>query len=507
MLKEFRSDDIYITPFVSTRKWNVSNVGNEDLIILENGNTVALEFVEYGSGESNPTINAECSIAREQQPDDLIRYREGQKRDGIFYPDQEPTNLDGTYKRLVYTQIEETFYNKYRDPTKIWGMNVLDFEKSNTKRYLTEYLKVFDVPQRIFGESIIENTVVLQDNSLDDDYLITDDGDGNLVASSDLFSKKQGVGDFLNIFLPGYSTDCGDYFDFSGPVGSITLSGAQITTGSIGLSWNDPFSDELGWVLQRSINNGENWVTLEYLGINSTGSQDDTVNVGSTYWYRVYAYNEFANSDYSNTYIVTIDYFSPASNLEVSRSITFESQIGSSSLSWSVAGSGVDYVELQRSMDTGSFLILETLPVESASYLDNTITLGHTYYYRLYSVGVIAITSSYSNTVSVIYQGAFDDWAYEASQTSSFDSGSSGWNSLWRVGSLLGHIEDTLSDYTAEQTSSFDGGYGWLYSWTIKMGNELIVDQFDAYAPFQSSSFDNQSFSWNGTWATNWKID
>ncbi len=215
MLKLLHKDDTQTTPFAVTKNWGLSNVTNEDSILMEHsgsdGLPVALEYLVL---LPNYAITASaCNVALEQQADDLARYRAGLKLSGIFYPDTDPTNLDGTYKRVVYSQVVNMFYNDYRDPTKIWGLEQIDFEKSQTKRFLSDQFKMFEIPQPVYGEKLIPNTVTMIDRTTDNDYTITDDGNCNLFAGTNIFAKQQELGNFTNQYISGSSDACDYYYN------------------------------------------------------------------------------------------------------------------------------------------------------------------------------------------------------------------------------------------------------------------------------------------------------
>lgn len=201
MLKGIQKNDIATTPYVATKNWNLSNVVNTDLVLAENGNPVAVEYINYFFDSIE--TGSSCNVAKEHQENDLVEYREGLKISGLFYPDQESLNEDGTYKRVVYNQIKTMFYNNYRDPTKMWGLEKIDFDTSEVKKFLSDKIKVFYIPTNIMGENIIKNSIILTDNSIDNVYTITDDGNCNLFAGMNLFSKQQEVGSFSNEFTTG----------------------------------------------------------------------------------------------------------------------------------------------------------------------------------------------------------------------------------------------------------------------------------------------------------------
>jgi hypothetical protein len=207
MIKHINHQNFLTTPFVAAKNWRLYNVDSDDLVILEptgSTDTVALEFVDYST--DSPFVNTECSIALEQQGNDRIVYQEGATGSGAFFPDSEPTNQDGTYKRLIHSEIKSTFYNKFNNPTQIFGMEYIDFPLGRTFRDLSDLVRIFTVPRNIFGERITENTVRLMDNSLDDNVEISDDGYQNLVAKANLFSKVQEVRLFGNIIMSGTSS-------------------------------------------------------------------------------------------------------------------------------------------------------------------------------------------------------------------------------------------------------------------------------------------------------------
>lgn len=72
-------------------------------------------------------------------------------------------------------------------------------------------------------------------------------------------------------------------------------------TASINLAWDDMSDNEDGFVLERrDLDAGGDWTTLAELPIDSVSYTDDTVVPGSAYEYRVYAYNEAGDSEFSN---------------------------------------------------------------------------------------------------------------------------------------------------------------------------------------------------------------
>jgi hypothetical protein len=208
MIKGINKNNVLTTPFIASKGCQLTGVQADDLLMIEPTATtasvpIALEFVDYGNGMSSPTTNRLCNIALEQQTLDEVIYEEGISGSGLFYPENEEQNINGSYKRLVFNQIEQAFYNNYQDPTKLFGMENIDIGLSGTKRFIADRIRVFTVPRSVFGEKILEGSVQLIDNALDDSYVVTDDGKGNLIASKNLFSKYQVVRQIPNRFDTG----------------------------------------------------------------------------------------------------------------------------------------------------------------------------------------------------------------------------------------------------------------------------------------------------------------
>ena len=197
MIKHINQQNFLTTPFVAAKSWNLYNVQNEIELVIEqpilgsadDNLSVALDYVDYASEDLH--INYNCNIAIEQQPDNIIMYSEGIHNNGPFDPNTSPKNSDGTYKYLIHSQIKNAFYNSYRNPMEIFGVEYIDFPLSKTIRNLAEFFRVFTIPRKIFGEKIIPGTVEFYDATLDDNVNIVDDGYQNLIAGYNLFSNVQ----------------------------------------------------------------------------------------------------------------------------------------------------------------------------------------------------------------------------------------------------------------------------------------------------------------------------
>ena len=525
MIKVLKKFQVQMSPFQATKDWALNNTDNENLVLFEStgsddGEPIALEYIDYDSGIGFPVVNSNCDIALEPQDADRVIFREGQKVTGPFYPNTDPTNPDGTYKRSIYYQVKSSFYNDYRDFTKLLGIEKLDFELSKTKRRLEDNIKLFNIPRLVFGDKIIPNTVEIPSDTLDNDLTIVDDGNGNLFAGTNLFSHQQEIGDFSNVFVAGSNSTCDPYFDFTVPKDPYALTASQVgITLNVYLNWLDGPAD--GFVVERSVDSGSNYSQLTFTNADITHSNDTSVIGGNTYWYRVYAYNSFGNSGYTNTASVTIVtgippigiptitaslvWIAAPTNLTASL-LPIVSLINSAtaSLTWTDNSDNEDGFVIERSVNSASWTTLLTTPANiSSSYDSSSVMIGSTYSYRVYAFN--AYTSSvYSNVASVYFTGSLDTFdEYALGQSNTFNGGY-GWVGDWYQNSTDRLIaSESFDEYSLGQIASFGGGYGWTDLWNTGSVPIYMVssESFDEYSLGQTGSF-GSGYGWVGLWNT-----
>ena len=195
MIKHINHQNVTTTPFVAAKARVLSNIQNDDVVITEpavyGADSISLDYIDYNSGD--PLLNNECNVALEQQDQDALGYEEGITGSAKFDPLTDPQNEDGTYKSLVHRTIKNAFYNTYRNPTEIFGVEHIDFPLSKTLRNLSDKFRLFNIPQLTFGDKIQPRSVKMYDNLFDDNVVIFDDGYQNLIGGYNLFSKVQEV--------------------------------------------------------------------------------------------------------------------------------------------------------------------------------------------------------------------------------------------------------------------------------------------------------------------------
>jgi hypothetical protein len=291
MIKQLSKNNIIISPFNTMKSWELFNIQNEDVLLLEPmvaGSNIpdtafAMDYVDYNGG--SPLLNRECNLAFEQQSKDVALFEEGISGSGTFNSN-DSQNYTGTYKHLLYTQIDKAFYNKYQNPLQIFGMENIDFPLNKTNRYLAEEFRLITIPQRMFGDKLVEGSIEFYDATFDDNVNIYDDKFGNLIAGNNLFSKVQEVRAFGNTIITGSdaSYECPTFKEFITTFSSENSSmNSSFLYGSIA---NTYFGDNSN--LNTSFNSGETMMGvftengLENSSINTnflSGSISNLINI------------------------------------------------------------------------------------------------------------------------------------------------------------------------------------------------------------------------------------
>ncbi|MHB1190336.1 MAG: fibronectin type III domain-containing protein [Armatimonadota bacterium] len=83
------------------------------------------------------------------------------------------------------------------------------------------------------------------------------------------------------------------------PTAPTLLSASAVSTSGIDLAWTDNADNETGFKIERSLN-GEIFEQIDTVGANVTVYSDTGLSSSTLYYYRVRAYNDSGNSDYSN---------------------------------------------------------------------------------------------------------------------------------------------------------------------------------------------------------------
>jgi hypothetical protein len=169
----------------------------------------------------------------------------------------------------------------------------------------------------------------------------------------------------------------------------------------INLGWTDRANNEKGFEIESKTT--DSFSQIATVGANVTSYSDTGLDSSTTYTYRVRAYNDSYNSDYSNEASATteggpVDEDPPAAPTGLSATAVSSSQIN---LNWADNGeSDLDHYNVYRSMTSGGPYALIDDNVTSSDYSDTGLAASTTYYYVVTAVDTSANESVKSNEAS-----------------------------------------------------------------------------------------------------------
>ncbi len=182
----------------------------------------------------------------------------------------------------------------------------------------------------------------------------------------------------------------------AGPPAAPTLLTAVLQAGpQVLLNWTDNSATETSFVVERAVNGGA-FATLVTLGANVTTYTDATVALDNTYDYRVYAFNGFGNSGFSNVASVVTPPLAPTGLNAVYQAAPRVR------LTWIDNALSETSFQIERCTGTGctNFAVIASAPARAGTgpttFDDTAIAPSTTYRYRVAAVNAGGL-SGYSN--------------------------------------------------------------------------------------------------------------
>jgi hypothetical protein len=111
----------------------------------------------------------------------------------------------------------------------------------------------------------------------------------------EITSSAGGLDFTVNDYSVEYSTT-----STAAPAAPSNLTADVAGPDSIDLTWTDNANNEAAYRVERSLTSGSGFVPIADLGANTNGYTDTALTTGTTYYYRVAAYNTGGDSGYSN---------------------------------------------------------------------------------------------------------------------------------------------------------------------------------------------------------------
>ncbi len=187
----------------------------------------------------------------------------------------------------------------------------------------------------------------------------------------------------------------------SAPTGPITLNGAPFGPSQIDLAWSSANGIIVGYRVERSEDGGLSWPTV-YNVANpaAVGTSDILVQPNTTYWYRVFAYNQAGDSPASNTVSVTTPDVQPAAPTDLAGVANSATQV---TLTWTDNADNELGFSVERCADAGctNFAPVGTTGSNVTTYTDLSVSPGSTYLFRVFAYNGTGNSLVPSNEISV----------------------------------------------------------------------------------------------------------
>jgi len=187
------------------------------------------------------------------------------------------------------------------------------------------------------------------------------------------------------------------------PTAPTGLAATVASSSQINLSWTDNSTNEDGFKIERCQSAGcTSFAQIATVGANTTGYNNTGLSAGTSYGYRVRAYNVGGDSGYSNTAEATTQSAPTVPNAPSSLTATAgASGSRTINLSWADnSGNETGFkIERCRNATCTSFSQIATVGANTTSFSNTGLSAGKTYRYRVRAYNGVG-DSAYSNIAS-----------------------------------------------------------------------------------------------------------
>lgn len=191
----------------------------------------------------------------------------------------------------------------------------------------------------------------------------------------------------------------------SGPAAPSNLSSYSAWDLRADLTWSDNSSDETGFKLERKTGAGGTYAQIAVISAGWTSCIDNTVSPGTMYSYRMRATNASGDSTYSNETSVTTTGTPPVTIVAPSNIAANSVWDTRADVSWNDNSNNETGFKLERKTGPGgTYAQIAVISANWTSCIDNTVSPGTLYYYRIRATNG-ALDSTYSSEASVTTTG------------------------------------------------------------------------------------------------------
>ena len=179
------------------------------------------------------------------------------------------------------------------------------------------------------------------------------------------------------------------------PVAPSGLTGFANSLTSVTITWTDNSDNESGFKIQRSFVRSTAYVEIDSVTSNLTQYVDDGRSPNTTYFYKIYSYNQYGNSGFSDVFEIRTPEPPPQGPTGLAAVALSPNII---QLFWTDASTDEDSFIVERSLSADQgWSELGRTGSDTGKYNDFTVVQLTTYYYRVAAYNVQNGTSNYSN--------------------------------------------------------------------------------------------------------------
>jgi hypothetical protein len=197
----------------------------------------------------------------------------------------------------------------------------------------------------------------------------------------------------------GYTNTASATTTLGAPVAPSNLTAAAASNSQINLSWIDNSSNESGFLVERCVGAScTNFAEIAETGANAITYGDTGLAANTTYRYRVRAFNDSADSGYTNETqaTTTVSATTPAAPTNL---VATAVSVGQIDLAWADNSSNETGFKVYRSTDGVAFSLKVTTAAGVTSYSDTGRPANTKYYYYVLAYNSFG-SSANSNTAA-----------------------------------------------------------------------------------------------------------
>ncbi|HOQ39694.1 MAG TPA: fibronectin type III domain-containing protein [Fervidobacterium sp.] len=174
------------------------------------------------------------------------------------------------------------------------------------------------------------------------------------------------------------------------------LTATAVSSSEIQLEWKDNSMDETGFKIERKLHSSGSWKEIAQPSANTTTYKDTNLDSNTTYDYRIRAYNNYGDSDYSNVASATTSAAIPQAPTNLAATALSSTQI---KLAWQDNSTNETGFKIERKTGSGTWTETAEASANATTYTETGLDSDTTYYYRIRAYNDYG-DSDYSNVAS-----------------------------------------------------------------------------------------------------------